>query len=1227
MSKASVNTNNNISGKRDIVHLSDREHVLIRPNMYIGETTNVPETLYIYDEENKIIKEKEINYNAGLFKIFDEILDNAVDETEKDKTCNIIKVNIKDNIISIYNNGLGIEIEKDEKENIYIPQLLFGYLRTSTNYDDTQERNVSGMNGIGAKGTNIFSKYFKIDIVSNHKHYSQTFKDNMSVVDKPKITPIKSTLSYVKIEFLPDYERFGLSELSQDMQQLFKKRVYDVAFYLMGKVKVYFNEELINIKSFDDYLNLYFKDIENKNIIKFQNKKWKTALIYNPNCGFKNISIVNGLTVNKGGNHIKHIINQVLNSETGVIANINKKYKELKIRPSYIKDNITLVVSCIIDKPKFNSQSKEELTNNITKANGVQLPEEFINNIMKSDLIDDVIKTATFKESQQLAKTDGKRGRREIIEKYNPAGWAGGPKSSECLLIITEGDSAKTFGLWGIKQYEQQFGNGFNKFGIFPIRGKMLNVLNASNQQIIKNNEITNIKKIIGLEQGKVYNNETAKKLNYGGILILTDQDLDGFHISGLIINFIHTFWRELLQVDGFIKTLQTPILKAFKKGAKKEKPIIFYHQSDYNKWIKETEKPEQYEIKYYKGLGTSTREEAMESFEDFEDKVLVYKWETQTLEKPENSLISNSNTSSPASPSQAANKNKKKITDKKEIENPTISDNAIDLAFNGERVEDRKEWLLNYNPDAVYESRDGNIPYSKYFNNNFIHFSNYDNIRSIPSICDGLKPSQRKILYTVVKKNIKKANNIKVSQLANKVSEMTCYLHGETSLSEAIVNMAQQFVGTNNINLLYPLGNFGTRNQGGKDSAATRYIFTYGNTLLDKIYRKEDQVILKNKIEENEIIEPYNYYSIIPMPLINGAIGIGTGYSTRIPLFNPVDVIDNLISLIDKQETSINLKPWYYGFNGYIKKIKHRGQTNFISIGKCKINNATRNGKIHISELPVGVWIEDYVNDIKKKIIANKSEEIKDKEDIIFKDIENKSSPDDVNITLTVNSTFIQDCQRNIYEDPQSFINIDGQDISIILLQKLKLITPLNISNMYLYDFNNKIKKYEKPEDILIDFFNNRYSLYEERKKIYIKILENEMNLLKWRIKFIDDYINKIIIIERRKKEEIIKQLEDLKYPKLNNNYNAEEKDKNYNYIIDIKLFDLTEDKLQELNQKFNIKKDELENYKQTEAYEIWKKELMELKESYIIEYPPIINNIIFKQTKTTRRKRQPKN
>ena len=227
---------------------------------------------------------------------------------------------------------------------------------------------------------------------------------------------------------------------------------------------------------------------------------------------------------------------------------------------------------------------------------------------MKSDLIDDVVKTATFKESQILTKTDGKKGRREIIEKYNPAGWAGTAKSNQCLLIITEGDSAKTFGLWGIKQYNQQYGHGFDKFGIFPIRGKMLNVLNASTQQVAANKEITNIKKILGLEQNKIYNNETAKKLNYGGILILTDQDLDGYHISGLIINFIHTFWRELLQVDGFIKTLQTPILKAFKKG---KKPIIFYHQSDYNKWIEENEEHKKYDKALLQNIEKEMKEAA----------------------------------------------------------------------------------------------------------------------------------------------------------------------------------------------------------------------------------------------------------------------------------------------------------------------------------------------------------------------------------------------------------------------------------------------------------------------------------------------------------------------------------------------------------------------------------------------------------------------------------------
>jgi DNA topoisomerase II len=1185
--------------------VSDREHVLLRPGMYIGSIDNVKEKLYIYDDKTNKIIEKEILYNAGLYKIFDEIIDNAADASDKDKTCNIIKVNIDNDIITVYNNGVGIDCELYQNTDKYIPEILFGQLRSSSNYNDAEERNISGMNGIGAKGTNIYSEFFNVEIVCKNKFYKQSFTKNMSIISKPEIKNVENQKSYVKITFKPDYKRFGLETLSYNMKSLFKKRVIDLAFYLLKKkVKVCYNDNLININSFKDYINYYFDNLDEKNMATYENNKWNVSLIYTRNSGFKYISIVNGLTVNKGGSHINYVLNQIINGNNGLINKISAKHKDVNIRPAYIKDNITLFVSCIIDKPQFNSQSKEELTNNITARNGCIISNEFIDKIMNSELIDDVINLAIFKDEQNLKKTDGKRGKKEIIEKYRPAAWAGTKRSQECLLIITEGDSAKTFALWGIKEYEEQTGHGNDKFGVFPIRGKMLNVRNANIKQIQNNAEITNIKKIIGLRQDMIYNNQTAKELNYGGILILTDQDLDGFHIAGLIINFIHTFWRELILVDGFFKTLQTPILKAFKKNSKLEKPITFYYQTAYEQWLKTVNK-DNYTIKYYKGLGTSTDKEAMECFEDFDEKVLCYKWETQTLEPSNenifkiNNILNTDVKLSPTSsdktsssnietPIKKTKKTKPTTTIKRIVENPTISDDALTLAFAKDRVEDRKKWLEGYNENVIYEpGNDKMIPYSDFINKNFIHFSNYDNIRSIPSICDGLKPSQRKILYTVLKKNIKKANNIKVSQLANKVSEITCYLHGEQSLCGAIVNMAQQFVGVNNINLLYPLGNFGTRNQGGKDVAASRYIYTYANTLLEKIFRPEDNVILKQREEENTLIEPYTYFSIIPMSLVNGALGIGTGYSTDIPMFNPNEIIDNIINILTKG-TYTNMIPWYKDFEGEIVKIQGK---NYMSIGKCELNNKDHNGKIHITELPIGVWTEDYTDNIKRKIIESK----KDNKECIFVDIDNYSSPDNVNIKLRVKPEFIMDCYENIENNDI----VDGNK-PLILMKKLGLTQNIGLTNMYLHDENGKIHKYNNVKDILVSFINFRLKKYRERKNIYILILENELRNLEWKIKFINDYISKTIIIERKKKDEIINNLIKLNYPKLSSNYKATEEEKSYDYITDMKIFDLTEEKINDLENRKNNKLKELEEYKKITTKQLWIKELIELKDAY---------------------------
>lgn len=1186
--------------KRKFSQLTQHEHVLKKPNMYIGsiETEHVEKFII----ENNIIQKKEIEYNPGLYKIIDEAISNASDHSIENKTCNEIKINILNDKeygfgISIYNNGEEsieiIETDTKDQKKVYIPELIFGYLLTSSNYDDSKDRITNGTNGLGIKLCNIYSKCFIVEIVDlkNKLTYKQTFKNNMFERDNPIITKTTTNnkTSSVRITFYPDLNRFKMKGVTEDFINLLNKHAYDISLCTNThkKVDIYFNDELIKIRTMNDYMKLY----NYSGITAKITNEWEVGFAFVPEI-YTQISFVNNNLTEDGGTHVNIIVNNLVKE---LIKKIKQTHKNLVIKPSYFQDNIIIFVKCYINNPTYTSQCKTELKNKITKTIlNLETNQEFngfVERVSKSGIMQSAIDFAELKQNQELKKRDGKKTTKIDVDKYKPAQKAGKKESYKCRLIITEGDSAQTFALRGL----EIIGNEY--YGVFPIRGKMLNVRDASPKEIINNKEINDIKKILGIKQNEIYTPETVKNLNYGGILILTDQDLDGAHIKGLIINFIHTFWRELTQIEGFFQTLQTPIQKAYKKTDHLMKnPVIFYSAVEYNKW-KKTVDITKWNVKYYKGLGTSTELEVKGCFEKFDENLLRFQWENNIIE---NKTIIEDNAEIELESSSLSNvsENKKvkniKNVKNKILYNPTISDEALLLAFSKKEIKQRKTWLQNYNADIIFEPVNNLIPYSKFINEEFIHFSNYDNIRSIPSLYDGLKPSQRKILYTVFKAKIDaKQKEIKVTNLAAKTSDLTNYLHGEDSLKGAIINMAQKYVGSNNINMLSPEGEFGSRRLGGKDAAAGRYIHTFLENIMYDIINPKDNCILKYKEEEGKLVEPENYYPIIPMVLVNGTIGIGTGFSTNIPCYNPLIIIDNLIKIITNKEDEMEeMIPWYNQFRGDIIKIN---DTTYKSTAIYEVMNKNYEGILTISELPVGVWTDKYIEYIENELIKKQN---------LINTYSDNSSPTNINIKIKFN----QGVLTQLIRDEE-------------LEQKLKLYSLIQISNMYLYDETNKLALYNTPEDILLDFYNCRIKKYIERKIKWTEILENEMNIIKYKRKFINECINKTIIIEKRKKQDIIEDLVNKKYPKLcvvlqnqpvNEDEDKEEikNQKSYSYLTNLSLFSLTYEQIEKLNKEYEEKLAEYEKYKSTTVQEIWLDELRVLRDKYKVFYEKNLNN-----------------
>ena len=510
------------------------EHIQSLPDTYIGSTELTRIKTYIYDDDLKKMIEKEITYIPGLLKIFDEVVVNAIDhsmrlKTETKENIKFVK-NIKITIdkstgyITIYNDGNGIDIEKHKDyNNVWIPELIFGELLTSTNYDKTEEKTWGGKNGFGAKLTNIFSKEFNIETVDHYtkRIYTQQFSKNMTERSKPSVRA-SSKQPYTQISFLPDYEKFGLkSGLTDDIYNLFRRRIIDACATTSKEVSIYFNNEKLLIKDFEKYAELFVDKNETPLVYEVCNERWEVVVGLSKTGIHEQISFVNGINTIRGGRHVDYITQNIIKRLSDMVQSKKKK----TIKSQHIKDNIIIFVKSIIVNPSFDSQSKETLTTQTSKfGSKCELSDKFIDKLYKSGIIDKALSLTEFHDQKKLVKTDGKKTSKIIIPKLDDANMAGTKNSSECTLILTEGDSAKTMAISGLSVI------GRDKYGVFPLRGKILNVKDASVQKISDNAEITALKKILGLEQNKKY--DDVSNLRYGSIMIMTDQDHDGSQIG-----------------------------------------------------------------------------------------------------------------------------------------------------------------------------------------------------------------------------------------------------------------------------------------------------------------------------------------------------------------------------------------------------------------------------------------------------------------------------------------------------------------------------------------------------------------------------------------------------------------------------------------------------------------------------------------------------------------------
>eukprot|EP00435_Cladocopium_sp_Y103_P015238 s2274_g3.t1 len=898
------------------------------------------------------------------------------------------------------------------------------------------------------------------------------------------------------------------------------------------------------VRSFEDYVSLFLKEDDFRRAETYGDR-WQVAVALTNGSGFRQVSFVNSICTSRGGTHVNYVTDQVVARLMEDLGQKAEKTGNLAVKPQHVRNHLWIFVNCLIENPAFDSQTKETLTTKKERfGSRCELSDELLQGIAESGLIESLKEWSMAMGKSELArhlnKSDlGLQKRLFGVPKLEDANKAGTKESQDCTLIVTEGDSAKALAVAGLSIV------GRDHYGVFPLRGKLRNVRELSVKQMMENKEIESLMKIMAFDASKEY--VDTKGLRYGSLMIMADQDFDGSHIKGLVINFIEHWFPGLLQCEGFLREFVTPIVKC----SRGSEVVSFFTVPEYEAWKKNNDDGRGWTCKYYKGLGTSTSAEAREYFSELQQHELTF------------------------------------LTNE--------GDRAlVDMAFNGKKADQRKEWISRCSGEEYVDHSQPTLTLDDFVNKELVLWAKYDVERAIPSVIDGLKPGQRKVLYSAFLKKL--TQEMKVAQFSGFVAEKSAYHHGEASLQQTIIGMAQNFVGSNNVNLLAPSGQFGTRMAGGKDHAAPRYIFTRLSPTTRFLFPSDDDPVLTYQSEEGMKIEPKWYCPVIPLVLVNGADGIGVGWSTFVPNYNPRDIIRNCRRFL-KKESLEPMLPWYRGFRGSIAQMPEQ-EGRFETMGVVQHRGLTR---LEITELPLRRWTQDYKEWILEQMHGDEGKRA------MISEFREYHTDNTVHFSLSMLPDKVAQAEQKGLE------------------KALHLKSSISLNNMFLFDSDGKLKKYSSPEEILKDFAKTRLQVYQLRKDHQIRELAKEAALMSEKARFIQMVAEGQLKVESRPTKEVTEEMQrlgfrtkqdidagkveiaELKSPRRERKkrrvIDVQDEDVDlsgrdgYEYLLKMKLWTLTKERAEKLIQQLEKRLAQLKELQKMTLEEMWEKDLLALE------------------------------
>lgn len=891
---------------------------------------------------------RNIPYSPAWYKTIDEPVVNALDHVVRcsNSAHHVTRIDIwfsSEGKVAIINDGPGIEIirhpvaSERHGRDVYVPEFILGMLFQGSNRKKDDLNIIGGTNGIGAKLANLLSTEFRVKTVSAGRSYTQQWRRGMREVDAPVIVATAEH-EHTSIVFTPDYAHFGYAPASAEewsaavaaLADVVRTRAYFAAAYTTAAV--YFNGVAVPVRSISDIGRMINGDLIARDVIPLLDRgtkstplTWEVAIIERPENSAKEISIINGIVVARG-NHTAELSRQIVEGVRAAIA-ANVGEAAAKIRPSAITGEVCLLVCAKIPNPGWDGQRKDTAV--IDKRwTPAPLPKSFIAAVTAAlqDRLLDSILSAQNRRRGATAQVDG-----YPPDKYHRAEQAGKRESARCFLLTVEGDSA-------MGQIKAGLANsiGFRYHGLLSMGGVIVNarkmVTDVNGRLVLsktlhENKFLNALREFVGLNTAARYEPGSAtyaremRALKYGGIIACVDQDHDGVgQIFGLLLNLFELFWPALIRA-GFVRRFETPRLRAFPRTG--GKVLAFYSDEEYEAWAA-VHDVSRYRIKYYKGLGTHTREESTAMMRQFADHQFVY-----TL-------------------------------DPLARESFTI--------YYGPDANLRKKALAQPPPVPEREGREitctGHLRYETHL------FQRDSILRHLISAVDGMTQGGRMIFHASQRAWAGGAKHeMKVAQLAGYVSEHEAYHHGESSLASAITNKAFIAPGGKQIPQLIPIGNFGTRAGGGSDAAQPRYIYTRLNTAaMSLLYPAADYPLLRFEWDEGRRGAPKFYVPILPTAVLESMHVPGTGWKVETwarDVTAVIAVVRRLIEVGDESAAFFEPPPDRHGWNGTFLSI--RGVP--YSLGAYEVlDDDPDSFTFRITELPLRRWTSPYLADLIKR-------------------------------------------------------------------------------------------------------------------------------------------------------------------------------------------------------------------------------------------------------------------